>query len=124
MDPDVIQPSDREYYRQIDPPPGGFRSYSRPRTLEQLQDDLNRAHANLKKQQHVNDNLYDNLKKQVRANDSLYGEVLEMSKQLGKAYRWIKWITTALVLTWVSWIGIIAWLTKLAAPYLIKGWSQ
>ena len=58
-DPNFVSPSLMYwFYRQThNPPPGGWRDYREPRTLGQLQDDVNKAHDNFKKLVRVNDGL-------------------------------------------------------------------
>ncbi len=107
---DILRPSDYEFYRPIEAPPGGFPGYDKPRSTTQLQVDLNIAH--------------DRLKQQVRVNDKLLSQIAKLSKTLEREKQWRNWLLTALILTWTSWAGAIWWASKVLAPVIVKGLSQ
>jgi hypothetical protein len=69
-DPNLITPSLMpEFYRQNhNPPEGGWKSYSYPRSMEQLHRDVNEAHDNIKKLVRVSDGL-------IRTNSQIEGTV-------------------------------------------------
>jgi hypothetical protein len=100
MDPLYLDPTDYEYYKQRNPPPGGFRGYDEPRSIAQLHADLNKAHDNMKKQQHVNDVLW---------------------KTLMTERKWRRRLVRALIASWVLWSGAFWYVFKWAAPYIIQG---
>ena len=104
---DILRPCDYEYYRPIPPPPGGFPGYEKLRSPQQLQLDLNVAH--------------DRIKQQVRVNDKLLFSMQRMEKELAQERKWRKLLTTALGLSWASWISAVWWLSKVISPLIIKG---
>jgi hypothetical protein len=106
-DPNLLLPSDYEYFHQLDPPEGGWPGYDRPRSLSQLQRDLNHA--------------LDSLKRQVSVNDKLRAGQLKLEAQLERERRWRKLLLSFLAATWIGWITVDWWLIKVIAPVLVRG---
>ena len=99
MADDVLRPSDWEFYQSLEkwsPPP----SPEEPRSPEQLTNDSNRAH--------------DNLKELVVERDRLQRAVLRLTTRCQLLMR-------VLVASWVLWIGVFWAGIKWAVPWIVKG---
>lgn len=103
MDPDVLLPSDKEYYRTLEK----WKPIRRTRSSEELTQDVNKAH--------------DNIKKLVYENDALKKYILGLQGQLAKEQTWRRWLVRALIFTWVAW-GMAFWyIAEKIAPLVWKG---
>jgi hypothetical protein len=102
-DPNYIDPTDYEYYKQLNPP---RHSNYFNRTPQEMARDINIAH--------------DNLRQQMRINDRLVAQIRDLIKQLDRERKWRKLLSAALGLTW----AVIWYVIKFAAPLIVKGLAK
>jgi hypothetical protein len=102
-DPAALDPTSYQYYAERNPP---SYWYEKPRTLQQLQLDLNKAH--------------DNLRTQVRVNDVLRRQNTVIAKAIKRERNWRR----ALVTVVGSLIGFIGWAFVHLGPFIVKGMAK
>lgn len=117
MDPEVLNPTEYEYYKQTNPPK--YSDYTH-RTPEEIASDLIVAHTNLKRQQFVNTKLVDSLRQLTRQNDRRIGEVAQLKRQVHRGEVRVKALMGAIGVTWTV-IGI---LLKVGLPLILKGLAK
>ena len=103
-DPNLIGPSDEEFYRILPPPPGGWKP--RLPTPEVLQKSLDVAH--------------DNIRKLVASNDQQRVVILHMESEVRQYKLWLKGSWAALLVTW----ALLGWVVKFLLPYAIHGMAK
>jgi hypothetical protein len=102
-DPNYIDPTDYEYYKQRFPP---RQSNYFQRTPQELAKDINVAH--------------DNLRAQMRINDKLVAQIRELITQLKRERLWRKLLWTGLGMTW----AVLWFLIKVTAPLIVNGLAK
>jgi hypothetical protein len=98
--PDLLKPTDYEFYRQVPMPKGGWPDRENPKALRKS---LDKAH--------------DNLGQVVRENDRLRKALIMFSQ---RQTLWIKIVISALGVLAASVCSILGWLI----PYAIRGMAK
>lgn len=96
----LLEPSEYEFYRQLDKPPEGWPPRN---TLEALEKSDNKAH--------------DNARMLVRENDKLRAALIKLHKS-GRFH--LRIFILAMCLTWSA----LGWMLSLLIPYAVHGMAK